>query len=131
MEHMKNNHKMAALRDYLEEKVLELVPECIVNGKKADRLPNTANICFKNASGEALLQLLDEVGIAVSTTSACHSNDQEPSHVLSAMGISPNYVRGALRISLSHDSNKREVDFFLEQISRAAEHSRTNSPALY
>ncbi|MCW2236168.1 cysteine desulfurase family protein [Azospirillum canadense] len=112
---------IAALRDRLEQGVLTRWPGARVNGGDAARLPNTSNIRFANARGgaveaEELLMRLDRVGIAVSMGAACASGGQEPSHVLTAMGLTPNEAAASLRFSLSRYTTGNEVDAVLTEL---------------
>ena len=122
--------KVKDLRDHLESEISKLVHEVIVNGREQARVANTSSISFKGASGEAMLQILDEFGIACSTSSACHSNDQNPSHVLKAMNIPEHYMRGTVRISLSRFTTKSEIDHFLASIAKVVEISRRTFKAV-
>ncbi|MEJ2689229.1 MAG: aminotransferase class V-fold PLP-dependent enzyme [Deltaproteobacteria bacterium] len=100
----------SSLRDGLEVALLQAIPNTRVNGSAAHRLPNTSNISFQNTASAAIIQELDEQGIAVSAHSACHSGDLDPSHVLLAMHIPEDFIHGTLRISLSRFTKKAEVD---------------------
>jgi len=112
------------LRDQLERAILARIPEALVNGLGLPRLPNTINVSFKGASAEAMVQELDELGFAVSAHSACHSNDLDPSHVLSAMGVPEAYLHGTLRISLSSRNTAEEIDNFLRVLPGVVAKSR-------
>ncbi len=100
-----------ALRDRLEQSLLESCPGSRVNGAREKRLDNTLNISFKYIEGEAILVLLDQEGICASTGSACTAGSSEPSHVLRAMGVPPDWIQGAVRFSLSRYTTAEEVDF--------------------
>jgi cysteine desulfurase len=102
------------LRDRLQERILAEIDGAIVNGAKQPRLPNTLNVSFKNCASGAMVQELDERGIAVSAHSACHSGDLDPSHVLRAMAVPETYIHGTLRISLSRFNTIDEVDMLCE-----------------
>ncbi|HEV2730711.1 MAG TPA: cysteine desulfurase family protein, partial [Terriglobales bacterium] len=97
---------MTAMRDQIEKVILDGVEATRVNGKGAPRVPNTTNICFDYIDGEALVIALDLKGLAVSTGAACSSGAIEPSHVLTAMGLSPDRARASLRFSLGKQSTK-------------------------
>lgn len=112
------------LRDQLEAAVLARIPDALVNGAGLPRLRNTINISFKGASAEAMVQELDELGFAVSAHSACHSNDLDPSHVLSAMGVPEDYLHGTLRISLGCQNTAEEIDNFLRVLPAVVAKSR-------
>jgi cysteine desulfurase len=101
--------RIRALRDLLEKSLLESCPDSRVNGHAEKRLPNTLNLSFKYLEGEAILVLLDQSGICASTGSACTAGSAEPSHVLRAMGVPPDYLQGAVRFSLSRFTTEEEV----------------------
>ena len=121
--------RLAALRDRLEQTILSQVPETGVNGAGAPRVVNTANIYFDHVEAEALLIALDLKGLSVSGGSACQSGASEPSHVLTAMGLSANRARASLRFSLSKLTTEAEVDEALKLIPEAVAHLRKLSPA--
>jgi cysteine desulfurase len=102
--------RVAALRDRLEDGILQAVRGTTVNGARAPRVPNTTNISFDHVEAESLLIALDLEGIAVSTGSACSSGTLEPSHVLRAMGLSAHRTQNSLRFSLGLFSTEEEVD---------------------
>jgi cysteine desulfurase len=106
--------RLAELRDRLESGILEVVPDAWVNGADAPRICNTSNICFARANGEAVLIGLDEERIAVSSASACAAGDDEPSHVLMAMGLSRREAEDSMRFSLGRFSSDADVDRCLE-----------------
>jgi len=103
--------RVRGLRDRLEQSLLESCPESRVNGHREKRLPNTLNMSFKFLEGEAILVLLDQNGICASTGSACTAGSSEPSHVLRAMGVPPDWIQGAVRFSLSRYTTETEVVF--------------------
>jgi cysteine desulfurase len=111
--------RVAFLRDRLEQELLRLVPGSMVIGGRVDRLPNTLNIAFENMEAEAILLLLDRALIAASSGSACAAGSMEPSHVLRAMKVPFNYLRGAVRFSLSRDNSDKDVDCVLDVLPRA------------
>jgi cysteine desulfurase len=102
--------QVAALRDRLEQAVLATVPDVLVNGARAPRLPTTTNLSFKGVDGQSLVVALDLKGVATSTGSACSSGSLEPSHVLIAMGLSDEWLRGAVRFSLGSGNTPAQVD---------------------
>ena len=102
------------LRNRLQEHILQEIDGAIVNGANQPRLTNTLNVSFKNCASGAMVQELDERGIAVSAHSACHSGDLDPSHVLRAMAVPETHIHGTLRISLSRFNTSREVDILCE-----------------
>ncbi|MEM1059820.1 MAG: cysteine desulfurase NifS [Verrucomicrobiota bacterium] len=110
--------RVRALRDRLEAGLLERVPGLRVNGDAENRLPNTTNLAFTGVEAEAILLALDRQGICASAGSACTTGALEPSHVLTAMGLSPDLARSCLRFSLSHYTTEAEVDTALEVIPR-------------
>ena len=86
------------------------------NGSRDERLPNTTNIAFDRVEAEAILPALDQLGICVSSGSACTTGSLEPSHVLTAMGVNPRRARGSVRFSLGLYNTEREVEYVLEQL---------------
>lgn len=122
--------RVAALRDRLERGLLQRVDECGVNGPRApgERLPNTTNLWFDHLEGEALVIALDLKGLAVSGGSACASGATEPSHVLTAMGLSAHRARASLRFSLSRLTTEAEVDRALELVPTVVARLRELSP---
>ena len=119
---------VARLRDKLENGLLERIPDCMVNGDVENRLPNTSNIAFKNVEGEAILLMLDRLGICASSGSACTSGSLEPSHVLRAMGVPFNYAHGSVRLSLSRYTTEEDVDYVIENFPGVIETLRAISP---
>lgn len=125
LERMQEDHEhVRALRDRLQRELCARVSGTIVNGGAAPRLDNTLNLCFEGIEGEAILQVLDEKGICVSSGSACASHSVEPSHVLVAMGVPENLARGALRISLGRYNNEEDIDSILEVLPEAVKKLR-------
>ncbi len=126
-----DDKKIAAMRDRLERELLKLEATG-VNGASsnahAPRVPNTTNLHFDGIEGEALVIALDLKGLAVSTGAACSSGAIEPSHVLTAMGLSPDQARGSLRISLGKQTTDEDVDFALALIPEAVARLRELSP---
>jgi cysteine desulfurase len=120
--------RISALRDRLETSLLERVPDAFVNGDRARRVPNTSNITFRGAGGEALLIALDLQGIACSTGAACSSGSTEPSHVLLAAGLSHDDARSSLRFSLGRPTTAEEIDYAIGAISGVVERIRAISP---
>jgi cysteine desulfurase len=105
--------RVAALRDRLENRIMERIQGVRVNGQ-AQRLPNISNISFNNLEGEAAVIALDLEGVAISTGSACSSGALDPSHVLTAMGLRPEMVQASLRFSLCFFNSDREIDKAVE-----------------
>jgi cysteine desulfurase len=120
--------RIATLRDSMEARILDLIPDARINGDHTRRIPNTSNISFEHASGEALLQHLDELGIAASSSSACASNEQEPSHVLRAMRVPESHIHGSMRIGLSTYTTQDEIDTLIGHLPRLIELARAASP---
>lgn len=116
------------LRDLLEREVLARVPDSFVNGIDCERLPNTSNMGFRGIDGHAMLVLLDEAGICVSAGSACKSGAGLPSHVLAAMGLSPDEAAACLRFSLSEFTTEAEIAYSVEQIPPIVERMRRAAP---
>ena len=119
---------VALLRDELEKGLLNKIPDSRVNGDINNRLPNTSNISFKNVEGEAILLMLDRLGIAASSGSACTSGSLEPSHVLRAMGVPFNYAHGSIRLSLSRYTTREEINYVIENFPSVIETLRKISP---
>ena len=119
---------MKEMRDRLEEEILKRVPRTILNGDKKNRLPNTTNISFEFIEGEGILLLLNELGIAASSGSACTSGSLEPSHVLRAMGVPFTAAHGSIRFSLSRYNTMEEVDYVIENLPPVIERLRSISP---
>lgn len=116
------------LRDYLIERVLAEIPYSRLNGHRTDRLPNNANFCFRFIEGESLLILLDQQGICASSGSACTSGSLDPSHVLLAIGLPHEIAHGSLRLSLSEETTKEDIDFTVDAIRKIVERLRSMSP---
>ena len=124
-EHRKKTEEIRNLRDYLIDEILKNIPDSQLNGSGEFRLPHNANLSFKGVEGESLLMMLDADGIAVSTGSACSSASLEPSHVLTAMKISPEIAHASIRFTIGKDTTKEDIDFVLkvlkEKIKRLRE----------
>jgi cysteine desulfurase len=103
------------LRDQLEQGLLQSCPDCRINGG-GERLPNTSNVSFRYLEGESILVLLDQVGVCASTGSACTAGSSEPSHVLRAMAVAPDWLQGAVRFSLSRFNTAEEVRYVNEKV---------------
>jgi cysteine desulfurase len=116
------------LRDKLETGLIDRVEDITVNGRGADRVPNTSNMSFSLVEGESLVLSLDMEGVSASTGSACTSGAQGPSHVLAAMGIPADLAQGSLRFSLGLLNTDEEVDTVLEIVPRVVERLRSMSP---
>jgi len=108
--------RVGALRTRLRDGIVAAVPKCKVNGHPEHVLPNTLDVSFPGAEGEAILLSLDIEGIRVSTGSACASGSLEPSHVLLATGVGPELAHGSIRFSLGRDSTEADVDYVVAKI---------------
>ncbi len=124
----KENTKVKKLRDKLEEELLKRIPQSRVNGDTGNRLPNTTNISFEYVEGEAILLLMNELGICASSGSACTSGSLQPSHVLRAMGVPFTMAHGSVRFSLSIYNTENEIDFVIEKMPAIIERLRGMSP---
>jgi cysteine desulfurase len=122
------NTKVRSLRDYLEAKLLEKIPNTLVNGDGVHRLPNTVSVSFEYVEGESILLLLSDLGICASSGSACTSGSLEPSHVLRAMGVPFTAAHGSIRFSLSIYSTKEEMDYIIEHLPPIIQRLRDISP---
>lgn len=122
------NTRVKALRDKLENGLMEAIPDAKLNGDKEHRLPNTSNISFGYVEGEAILLMLDQLNICASSGSACTSGSLEPSHVLRAMGVPFTFAHGSIRFSLSRFNTEQEVDFIIETLPKIIENLRKISP---
>lgn len=120
--------QMSRMRDRLEQNILEQVESTSVNGQGAPRVPNTSSIYFDCIEGEALVIALDLKGLAVSTGAACSSGAIEPSHVLTAMGMSPERARGSLRFSVGKQNTPEDIEFALSLIQPTVARLRELSP---
>ncbi|HUS05944.1 MAG TPA: cysteine desulfurase family protein, partial [Bryobacteraceae bacterium] len=120
--------RLAELRDRLESGVRAQVEDVRVNGSLQQRSPNATNLCFDGIEGESLVISLDLKGFAVSTGSACSSGAVEPSHVLTAIGLSKEEARSSVRFSLGLSNTADQVDRLIEAIAASAAHLRNLSP---
>ena len=116
------------LRDYLMERVMEEIPYTRINGARVNRLPNNANFAFQFIEGESLLIMLDSKGICGSSGSACTSGSLDPSHVLLAIGLPHEIAHGSLRLTMSEENTREEMDFVVESIKEIVERLRNMSP---
>ena len=122
------NTEVKRLRDKLEAGILAAVPYAFVTGDPDNRLPNTANIAFEYIEGEAILLLLNKVGIAASSGSACTSGSLEPSHVMRAMDIPYTAAHGTVRFSLSRYTTEAEIDHVIREVPPIVAQLRKMSP---
>lgn len=116
------------LRDYLIDRIIAEIPYSRLNGHKTKRLPNNVNISFKYVEGESMLIMLDQKGICASGGSACTSGSLDPSHVLLAIGLPHEIAHGSLRITLSEEATKEEVDYVVEELKKIVQRLRSMSP---
>ena len=120
--------KEVKLRDYLISRIENEIPYAKLNGHRTDRLPNNVNFCFRFIEGESLLILLDQQGICASSGSACTSGSLDPSHVLLAIGLPHEIAHGSLRLTLSEDTTKEDIDFTVDELKKIVERLRSMSP---
>jgi cysteine desulfurase len=123
-----NAQRICALRDQLQQDLLQRVPQSRVNSGVGPRTPNTTNLVFPGVEGEALLIALDLRGLAVSTGAACSSGAVEPSHVLTAIGLPPEEARASLRFSLGRHTSAADIDFALNVVPATVAQLRELSP---
>lgn len=116
------------LRDYLIQRVMNEIPYTKLNGDKVKRLPNNANFCFRFIEGESMLILLDQNGICGSSGSACTSGSLDPSHVLLAIGLPHEIAHGSLRLTLSKETTKEDIDFTVDKLKEIIARLRSMSP---
>jgi cysteine desulfurase len=122
------NTRVRSLRDRLEKELLQRIPNSMVNGDQEMRLPNTTSIAFEYVEGEAILLMMNELGICASSGSACTSGSLEPSHVLRAMGVPFTAAHGSIRFSLSTYNTDKEVDFIIAKLPPIINRLREMSP---
>ena len=120
--------KLTALRDKLIHGILESISDSRLNGHPTDRLPGNCNISFSYIEGESLLLLLDALGIAASSGSACTSGSLDPSHVLMAIGLPHEIAHGSLRLTIDRENTEEQVDFILEKLPGLVQRLRDMSP---
>jgi cysteine desulfurase len=119
---------LSALRDRLEQGILAQVPQAVVNGANAPRVPNTTNIRFAGIEGEAMVIALDLRGFAVSSGAACSSGAVEPSHVLTAIGLTKDEAKASIRFSLGLGNTIEQIDALIDAVAASASHLRRLSP---
>ena len=120
--------KISALRDYLMEKIEKEIPYCRLNGHRTKRLPNNVNYSFQFIEGESLLIMLDRKGICASSGSACTSGSLDPSHVLLAIGLPHEIAHGSLRLTLSEENTREEMDDVVAALKEIVDRLRQMSP---
>lgn len=111
-----DHQRLSQLRDHLEQEIQRLIPDVTINGHPKQRLPNTTNISFAGAEGESILLYLDLAGIDVSTGSACATGSLDPSHVLMATNLDPEYAHGSIRFSLGRMTTEEDIDQVLKNM---------------
>jgi len=119
--------RLEGLRDRLETRLLSEFPEAKINGAEAVRIPNTTNISFEGVDGESIVLGLDLQGICASTGSACSTGEPEPSHVLTAMGLSTKEAQGSIRISLGKSTEEKDIDAVLNALAVTVKRLRSIS----
>lgn len=120
--------KEIELRDYLIDRVLKEIPYSWLNGHRTKRLPNNVNFSFLYIEGESMLIMLDMKGICASSGSACTSGSLDPSHVLLAIGLKHEEAHGSLRLTLSEETTKDDIDFVVDELKKIVERLRDMSP---
>lgn len=123
MSHLKN------LRDYYIAQVQKRIPQVVLNGSIENRLPGNSNFSFRFVEGESLLLKLDAKGICASSGSACTSGSSAPSHVLTAIGLSPELANEALRVTFGEDNTKEDVDYLVDNLVGIVDDLRKTSPS--
>ena len=121
-------NKETRLRDYLIGRIEKEIPYCRLNGDRVKRLPNNVNFSFQFIEGESLLIMLDMMGICASSGSACTSGSLDPSHVLLAIGLPHEIAHGSLRLTLSEENTKEEIDYVVDSIKEIVNKLRSMSP---
>lgn len=122
-----NAAHISALRDRLIEGI-GAIPHSALNGDPHCRLPGNVSFCFEGIEGESLLLLLDDMGIAASSGSACTSGSLDPSHVLLALGRAHDVAHGSLRLTLCHENTAEEVEYIIDAVNAAVSRLRAMSP---
>jgi cysteine desulfurase len=120
--------RLAAMRDRLIRGILDSIPDTRLNGHPTERLANNVNVAFRYVEGESILLMLDALGIAASTGSACTSASLEPSHVLTSCGLPPEHAHGSLRLTLGSRNTEEDIDYVLEVLPRVIGRLREISP---
>ena len=124
----RSSARIAAMRDRMIRGILNAIPDTRLNGHPTERLPNNVNVAFRYVEGESILLLLDSLGIAASTGSACTSASLEPSHVLLACGLPPEQGHGSLRLTLGPGNTEDDTDYVLSVLPGVIERLRQISP---
>ena len=120
--------KETQVRDYLIDRILAEIPYCRLNGDRNRRLPGNANFSFRFIEGESMLIRLDQKGICASSGSACTSGSLDPSHVLLAIGLPHEIAHGSLRLTLSEETSKEDIDYVVDNLKEIVAYIRNMSP---
>ena len=120
--------KERELRDHMIQRILTEIPYARLNGDAHKRLPNNVNVSFQFIEGESLLLMLDSFGICASSGSACTSGSLDPSHVLLAIGLPHEIAHGSLRMTLSEETTREDIDFTVEKLKDIVQNLRNMSP---
>lgn len=126
----KKNRYIKDLREYLIENLLKDIPNTILNGDRERRLAGNINVCFKYIEGESILLMLDHMGVCASSGSACTSGSLEPSHVLLALGLPHEIAHGSLRLTLSKENTKQDIEYILNILPDIVKRLRDMSPLI-
>lgn len=122
------NDRLMKMRDRLIDSILGNIDNTSLNGDKTKRLANNVNISFNFVEGESLMLALDDMGLAVSTGSACSSNTLDPSHVIMAIGAGVEAAHGSIRFSLGRETTEKDIDYLLEVLPGVVNRLRAISP---
>lgn len=116
--------KLKELREYYIDEITKIIPNTKINGARNARLPGNTNISFEGVNGNDLLLELDNVGICASSGSACNSKDPNPSHVLKAIGLKDELIKGALRVTFGEFNTKEEVNYLIDNLEKSVKKLR-------
>ena len=116
------------LRNYAIKRIEDEIPYAVLNGDREKRLPNNINFCYRFIEGESLLLMLDMKGICGSSGSACTSGSLDPSHVLLAIGRPHEIAHGSLRLTISEETTKEDIDFTVDTLKEIIDRLRMMSP---
>ena len=122
----KYSNRLLELRNYYEQEIRDRISDIKINANEVKRLPGTSNISFKNVEGEDILFNLDEKGICCSSGSACSTGNDEPSHVLTAIGLNYELAKGALRITFGEENTKEDIDYLVNCLEEIIVRLRKN-----
>jgi cysteine desulfurase len=118
------------MRDHLIQRVLEIIPEAQLTGHPTDRLPGHTSFAVKGLNGDSILLDLNEMGFGASGGSACTTGQQEPSHVLMAMGIEQDRLQGQMRFVMGKHTTQQQIDQFLYHLNAIVERHRVMVPQI-